>query len=80
MLFRSEMARAYHRIDLENRAAGLLEVSLALRRGLHPPRERLHINRIAKHVMAPIDWASTAVAPRSSRTMLRVSAAQTERS
>ena len=35
-----EMARAYHRIDLENRAAALLEASLALRRGLHPPRER----------------------------------------
>ena len=31
------MAQAYHRIDLENRAAGLLELSLALRRGLHPP-------------------------------------------
>ena len=34
-----EMARAYHRIDLENRAAALLEASLALRRGLHPPSE-----------------------------------------
>jgi serine/threonine protein kinase len=34
-----EMARAYHRIDLENRAAGLLEASLALRRGLSPSPE-----------------------------------------
>ena len=34
-----EMARAYHRIDLENRAASLLEVSLALRRGFRTPRE-----------------------------------------
>jgi serine/threonine-protein kinase len=32
-----EMARAYHRIDLESRAAGLLEASLALRRALRPP-------------------------------------------
>ncbi|HEY2851892.1 MAG TPA: protein kinase [Gemmatimonadaceae bacterium] len=35
-----EMARAYHRIDLENRAASLLEASLALRRSLRPPPER----------------------------------------
>ena len=35
-----EMARAYHRIELENRAAALLETSLALRRRLRPPPER----------------------------------------
>ena len=34
-----EMARAYHRIDLENPAASLLEASLALRRELQPPSE-----------------------------------------
>ena len=32
-----EMARAYHRIGFEDRAAGLLETSLTLRRGLRPP-------------------------------------------
>ena len=32
-----EMARAYHRIGYEDRAAGLLETSLTLRRGLRPP-------------------------------------------
>ena len=34
-----EMARAYHRIDLESRSAALLELSLGLQRGLRPPRE-----------------------------------------
>ena len=34
-----EMARAYHRIGLENPAAGLLEASLTLRRSLHPVPE-----------------------------------------
>lgn len=34
-----EMARAYHRIGFEDRAAGLLETSLTLRRGLRPRPE-----------------------------------------
>jgi len=34
-----EMARAYHRIGFEDRAAGLLETSLTLRRGLRPAPE-----------------------------------------
>ena len=34
-----EMARAYHRIGFEDRAAALLETSLALRRGLRPAPE-----------------------------------------
>jgi len=35
-----EMARAYHRLQLEDRARDLLEVSLAVRRGLQPAPNR----------------------------------------
>jgi Tol biopolymer transport system component len=35
-----EMARAYHRLQLEDRARGLLEVSLAVRRGVQPAPNR----------------------------------------